>query len=152
LVSAPVRGLGNVLIGAWFRLLIGRAPGDLLSGYRVFSRHFLASVTIRSRGFEVETELTSEAIARRLRVVEVPVSYHPRIAGTVSKLRAGRDGLRIAVTIARQGLRLRPGRFALLVLLLVLLLLLLVAVLLTAVGLRLPGGWPTPGLGRGMAQ
>src|SRR4051794_30006126 len=30
----PVRGLGNVLIRASFRVLIGQAPGDLLSGYR----------------------------------------------------------------------------------------------------------------------
>jgi glycosyltransferase involved in cell wall biosynthesis len=142
---APVRGLGNLLIRGWFRLLIGRVPGDMLSGYRVFSRHFVDSVAIRSRGFEVETELTSEAIARRLRVVEVPVSYHPRIAGTASKLRAVRDGVRIAVTIARQGLRLRPGRFALLVLLLA------TGLVLATVGLL--GGWPAPGgFGRRLAE
>ena len=34
-----------------------------------------------------------------MRVVEVPVAYHPRIAGTASKLRAFRDGLRIVRTI-----------------------------------------------------
>src|SRR5262249_45080004 len=33
----PVRGLGNVLIRAAFRVLIGHPPGDLLSGYRGFS-------------------------------------------------------------------------------------------------------------------
>ncbi len=32
----PVRGLGNVLIRAAFRVLIGPGNGDLLSGYRVF--------------------------------------------------------------------------------------------------------------------
>jgi glycosyltransferase involved in cell wall biosynthesis len=106
----PVRSLGNVLIRAVFRVLIGRAPGDLLSGYRAFNRHFLETVDVRSRGFEVEAELTSEAIARGMRVVEVPVSYHPRIAGTVSKLRAARDGLRIVATIVRQGVRLRLKR------------------------------------------
>jgi glycosyltransferase involved in cell wall biosynthesis len=104
---APVRGLGNVLIRAVFRVLIGRPPGDLLSGYRAFSGRFLREVAVRSRGFEIEAELTSEALGRGLRVVEVPVSYHPRIAGTVSKLRAVRDGLRIVAMIARQGLRLR---------------------------------------------
>jgi glycosyltransferase involved in cell wall biosynthesis len=103
----PVRGLGNVLIRAAFRILIGRAPGDLLSGYRAFNRYFLETVELRSHGFEIETELTSEAVARGMRVVEVPVSYHPRIAGTSSKLRAVRDGLRIVALIARQGIRLR---------------------------------------------
>lgn len=106
----PVRGLGNVLIRSAFFVLIGQAPGDLLSGYRVFSRHFLQSVILRSSGFEIETELASEAVGRRLPVVEVPVPYRPRIAGTVSKLRVFRDGVRISVTIVRQSLRLRPWR------------------------------------------
>jgi len=104
-----IRGLGNGLIRAAFRVLIGRAPGDLLSGYRAFNRHFLETVALESRGFEVEAELTSAAIARGMRVAEVPVSYHPRIAGTASKLRATRDGMRILAMIARQGLRLRSG-------------------------------------------
>lgn len=109
----PVRGLGNHLIRAAFRLLIGRGTGDLLSGYRVFSRRFLEVVRLRSEGFEIETELASEAVARGMRVVEAPIPYHPRIAGTASKLRAFRDGLRILSMILAQGARLRPWRLAL---------------------------------------
>lgn len=108
----PVRGLGNALIRAAFRVLIGRGAGDLLSGYRVFGPVFLRGFTPRSSGFEVETELTAEAVARGLRVVEFPVPYRPRVAGTTSKLRAFRDGRRILATIAREGVRRRPGRFA----------------------------------------
>ena len=93
------RGLGNVLIRAAFRLLIGPGTTDLLSGYRAFNRRFRTSVPLRSAGFEIETELASEAVARRLTVVEVPIVYHPRIAGTESKLRALRDGWRILLTI-----------------------------------------------------
>lgn len=107
---SPVRGFGNVLISAAFRILIGPGNADLLSGYRAFSPRFLREVTLRSSGFEIETELSSEAVARGLRVVEVPVPYHPRIAGTVSKLRAFRDGRRILTTIVAQGIRLRPWR------------------------------------------
>ncbi|MEO6808661.1 MAG: glycosyltransferase [Isosphaeraceae bacterium] len=106
----PVRGLGNVLIRAAFRILIGQGPGDLLSGYRVFSQRFRDSVQLRSTGFEIETELTAEAVALGLRVVETPVAYHPRIAGTTSKLRAFRDGRRILLTILAQAVRLRPAR------------------------------------------
>lgn len=110
----PVRRLGNLLIPAAFRLLIGRGTGDLLSGYRVFGPRFLNSVKLRSSGFEIETELATEAVARRLRVIEVPVDYHPRIAGTASKLQPLRDGIRILRTIVVQSLRLRPWRLALL--------------------------------------
>jgi glycosyltransferase involved in cell wall biosynthesis len=107
---SPLRGVGNVLIRSAFRLLIGRGPGDLLSGYRVFGRRFREAVRVRSAGFEIESELACEAVARGLRVVEEPVPYHPRVPGTVSKLRAFRDGRRILRTILLQSLRLRPWR------------------------------------------
>ncbi len=101
----PTRRLGNILIRAAFRLLIGRGHGDLLSGYRVFAPTFLHTVTPRSTGFEIETELACAAVTRKLRVVEVPVPYYPRIAGTTSKLRAFRDGMRILRMILSQSSR-----------------------------------------------
>lgn len=106
----PVRRLGNVLIRGAFQVFIGVAPGDMLSGYRVFSPRFLRGVRLRSTGFEIETELACHAVGMRMRVVEVPHPYYPRIAGTESKLRAFRDGRRILRMIFRQGLRLRPWR------------------------------------------
>jgi glycosyltransferase involved in cell wall biosynthesis len=109
----PVRGLGNALIRAAFRVLIGAGPGDLLSGYRAFSPHFLREVHPRSAGFEIETELACAAVALRMRVVAVPHPYYPRVAGTESKLRAFRDGRRILRMIVGQGLRLRPWRVGL---------------------------------------
>jgi glycosyltransferase involved in cell wall biosynthesis len=107
---SPVRGLGNVLIRSAFRLLIGRGTGDLLSGYRAFSPRFLETVPLRSEGFEIETELAIEAVTRKLPTLEVSVPYRPRIAGTVSKLRAFRDGRRILKTILLHGLRRNPAR------------------------------------------
>jgi glycosyltransferase involved in cell wall biosynthesis len=104
------RGLGNILIRAAFRILIGPGTTDLLSGYRTFNRRFRTAVQLRSSGFEIETELVSEAVAQRLRVVEIAIPYHARIAGTQSKLRAFRDGRRILMMILFQSLRLRPHR------------------------------------------
>jgi glycosyltransferase involved in cell wall biosynthesis len=104
------RGVGNRLISAAFNLLIGRGNADLLSGYRAFNRRFRTTVELRSSGFEIEVELATEAVSRRLRIVEIEVPYHPRIAGTQSKLRAFRDGWRILTTIVLQSLRLRPIR------------------------------------------
>ena len=107
---SPVRGLGNLLIGSAFFVLIGPGTRDLLSGYRAFGRHFREVVRLRSAGFEIEAELVGQAIARGLRVVEFEVPYRPRIAGTASKLRAFRDGRRILGTILRQSLHFRPWR------------------------------------------
>jgi glycosyltransferase involved in cell wall biosynthesis len=110
-----IRGVGNRLIRAAFRLLIGPGHTDLLSGYRGFSRRFREEVRLRSSGFEIETELAGEAAARGLGVVEISVPYHARIAGTTSKLRAFRDGRRILATIILLGVRLRPFRLILIV-------------------------------------
>ena len=107
---SPVRGLGNLLIRSAFRLLIGPGTGDLLSGYRAFGPRFLQAVELRSEGFEIETELAIAAVTHRLRALEVSVPYRPRIAGTVSKLNAFRDGRRILRTILTQGLRRDPAR------------------------------------------
>jgi glycosyltransferase involved in cell wall biosynthesis len=104
------RRLGNTLIRTAFRLLIGRGNRDLLSGYRAFNHRFRSNVVLRTSGFEIESELACEAVTRRLRVVEIEVPYHPRIAGTQSKLRAFRDGWRILLTILIRSLRLRPYR------------------------------------------
>ena len=74
------------------------------------SAHLSGLVHLRSEGFEIETELAIEAVTRRLRTLEVSVPYRPRIAGTVSKLNAFRDGRRILRTIIVQGLRRDPAR------------------------------------------
>ncbi|MDR3620003.1 MAG: glycosyltransferase [Paludisphaera borealis] len=107
---APVRALGNVLIRTAFRVFIGPGAGDLLSGYRAFSREFVESVDLRSEGFEIETELTVATVARGFPAIEVSVPYRPRIAGTESKLRAFRDGRRILSKIVAEGIRLKPWR------------------------------------------
>ncbi len=126
----PIRGFGNILIGAAFTVLIGPGTRDLLSGYRAFGRHFRQVVIPRSSGFEIEAELVSQAVARGLRVVEIDVPYRPRIAGTASKLRAFRDGRRILLTILRQSFRFRPWRP-----------LFLAASVVTGIGLAV-GSWP----------
>lgn len=105
---SPVRGLGNMLIRATFAILIGEGPGDLLSGYRVFGREAIRTLDLQSSGFEIEAEIACLATAKGLRIVEIPISYYPRIEGTVSKLSAPRDGIRIVAMIARLGLRTRP--------------------------------------------
>ena len=109
-----IRRVGNLLIRAAFRIVIGPGNTDLLSGYRAFSKTYREQVELSATGFEIETELASEAVARGLAVVEIPIPYHPRIAGTESKLSAVRDGVRILRTILRQGWRLRRMRMRLL--------------------------------------
>ena len=113
---SPVRGLGNKLIRSAFWLLMGLSGGDLLSGYRLFGQSFLKGVRLRSHGFEIETEIACKAVGGGWRVVEKPVSYLPRAAGTASKLRALRDGLRIIKMMTMLSFQLKPWRLGIMIL------------------------------------
>jgi hypothetical protein len=62
-------------------------------------------------GFEVETELTLECLERGFRIVEVPISYQARPAGSRSKLNSFRDGYRIVMTIMALLRDYRPMTF-----------------------------------------
>ena len=90
---------GNRLLTGFVVWLFGDRFGDMLSGYRVFSRRFVKSFPAISGGFEIETELAVHALALKLPVAEVETPYGARPEGSVSKLNTYRDGLRILLTI-----------------------------------------------------
>lgn len=92
--------LGNRLIVGYINRLFGVKYRDVLSGYRAFNRRFVESVPVLTTGFEVETEITLQALAEGLRVVEVPIHYRSRPEDSHSKLRPFADGYRIILTAA----------------------------------------------------
>ena len=94
-----LHGVGNRLITRVVSTLFGAHLQDVLSGFRVFTRHFVETVATLTNGFEIETELTVRALTEELRIVEIPIPYHPRPSGSQSKLRTFQDGYRILLTI-----------------------------------------------------
>jgi glycosyltransferase involved in cell wall biosynthesis len=95
----PGHRVGNRLFTGFFASVFNATFTDILSGYRVFSRRFVKSFPVLSRGFEIETELSVHALELDLPVGEVPTPYYARPAGSTSKLSTWRDGLRILSTI-----------------------------------------------------
>jgi hypothetical protein len=57
------------------------------------------TVPIVSRGFEIETELTLQALYRRKVIKEITIPYGVRPEGSVSKLSTFRDGAKILLKI-----------------------------------------------------
>ena len=96
----PFHRAGNRLISWLIRVLFRARLGDVLSGYRALSRTFVDLVRVRRSGFEVETEMTLQALAKRLRVAELPVRYGCRPPGSESKLDTWSDGFLIVRCIA----------------------------------------------------
>lgn len=87
--------LGNTILSKLVAWTFGGDITDMLSGYRVFSRRFVKSFPALTGGFEIETEFTVHALALHMPVMEVRTPYRPRAAGSTSKLRTVRDGVRI---------------------------------------------------------
>jgi glycosyltransferase involved in cell wall biosynthesis len=90
---------GNRLFIWLVRGLLGVRTRDLFSGYRVFTRRFLEVSPLIAQGFEVETELSIQALAGGFCVTEIPVRYRARPVESPSKLNTFRDGYRILVAL-----------------------------------------------------
>lgn len=95
----PGHRFGNAMLTYLVGTVFGRDITDMLSGYRVFSRRFVKSFPALSAGFETETEFTVHALELGMPIAEVLTDYAERPAGSASKLRTIRDGIRILRTI-----------------------------------------------------
>ena len=110
----PFHNSGNVLVRRFINLFWGRGREeirDVMTGYRAFSPLFVKTFPILSEGFEIETEMTIHALDKNLLLMQVPVSYRDRPAGSVSKLHTFRDGARVLKTIFMLYKDYRPLRF-----------------------------------------
>ena len=81
---------------------------DIMTGYRAFSKTFVKSFPVISRGFEIETEMTIHALDKRMRMENVLVTYRDRPEGSISKLNTFGDGFKVIKTIFRLLKEYRP--------------------------------------------
>lgn len=107
----PGHKLGNRVLTWLVTTLFDRQFGDMLSGYKAFSRRFVKSFPVLTDGFDIETEIAVHALEMKMRVVELETPYWERPEGSVSKLRTFRDGTRILGTIVRLVKEERPLQF-----------------------------------------
>ncbi len=107
----PGHVFGNRLFTGLAGFIFGANLSDMLSGYRVFSRRFVKSFPSTAEGFGIETELVVHAVRLLMPTLEVETKYQERPAGSASKLRTFRDGLRILVTLSALMREERPLLF-----------------------------------------
>jgi len=103
--------IGNKLINGFFRTIYRVELTDILSGYRAFTTKGIRHLDLTTPGFEIESEITIESVKKGLRIVEVPITYQPRTAGTKTKLNPFKDGLKIILTIFRMAKTQNPMFF-----------------------------------------
>ena len=95
----PFHVLGNRLICAIINRVFGSRISDIFSGYRAFTREAAAQIPITAAGFDVETELTLQALYRGLVIIEITAPYRARPEGSFSKLRTVSDGLLVVLKL-----------------------------------------------------
>jgi glycosyltransferase (TIGR04182 family) len=92
--------LGNHMLNLLFKIAHSRDLHDILSGYRAFTRLAIQQMRLSEKGFEIETEISVEAVRNGQRIMVVPVKYSRR-PGTATKLSPLHDGVKIVTTIYR---------------------------------------------------
>jgi len=105
---AIYRYLQNYLGVRWItfvtNLLFGGHLSDVAVGTKMIRCDVFRSLDLRGTGFDLDFELPAMLLKTRRRVVEVPISYHPRTAAEGKKINP-MDGLRALWTILQARLR-----------------------------------------------
>jgi dolichol-phosphate mannosyltransferase len=76
---------------AYARLVLGVGVRDLTGGFKCFRREVLETLdldAVQARGYAFQVELTYRTVQRGFRVVEVPIFFRDRRAGTSKMDRA----------------------------------------------------------------
>jgi glycosyltransferase involved in cell wall biosynthesis len=101
----PLNRVANRAFSGLISLLFGRRITDSQAGVRLVRRAALGRITVAAREYDVETDILLKGLKAGWRVVEVPVSRHPR-QGSATDFNRVRHGTLILFTILRE--RLRP--------------------------------------------
>lgn len=95
----PFHNFGNVLVRRMINFLFRAKLNDIMTGARAFSKDFVKSFPVISKGFEIETEMTIFDLDNNFAIKEVPIAYQDRPQGSESKLNTYSDGLKVLKTI-----------------------------------------------------
>nr|WP_295000165.1 glycosyltransferase family 2 protein [uncultured Methanobrevibacter sp.] len=68
---------------------------DIMTGMRAFNYDFVKSFPIRSKEFEIETEMSVFALMNNFKIREIPIDYRDRKEGSESKLDTFSDGFKV---------------------------------------------------------
>lgn len=107
----PFHNFGNVIVRKLVNGIFNGDITDIMTGYRAFSRTFVKSFPIMSKGFEIETEMTIHALDKNLYLKSIPVTYRDRPDGSESKLNTYSDGFKVIMTIFKLFKDYKPLQF-----------------------------------------
>lgn len=107
----PFHNTGNTLVRKSINKIFKSDITDVMTGFRAFSRNFVKTFPVLSKGFEVETEMTIHAIDKNMQIESITVNYKERPEGSKSKLRTVPDGIKVLKTIGKLFMNYKPFAF-----------------------------------------
>ena len=84
--------IGGQLLSFIALLLYGKFITDTVTGYKMVDARILKSFNLRSKGFELDHEITAKILKRGKDIYEIPISYHPRTKEEGKKMK-WKDGI-----------------------------------------------------------
>jgi len=102
--------MGNNLFNSTINFALKSNVTDSLSGFRALRRETFNDLILFSKNFEIEVEMTVEALAKGYRIIEVPIKYFKRKGGK-TKLSPSIDGIKIARTLLFITMNVNPLKF-----------------------------------------
>ncbi len=74
----PLFLLGNKVLTAIVNILFCSRLTDSYTCYKLLPTHLMRQFPLKARGFELEAELTAFPLKLGKKIIECPISYHPR--------------------------------------------------------------------------
>jgi len=90
--------IANIVFIFLFFLLYQRLITDPLTGYKLYEKSFFKNISIKSKGFEADHEITAKLIKNNYKIIEIPINYKPRTKAEGKKINFF-DGLKAIYTI-----------------------------------------------------
>jgi glycosyltransferase involved in cell wall biosynthesis len=97
--------MGNKGVTLFANVMFNSYIGDLETCYKLLPLPLYRELTIKSRGFGMEAEVTGKLLRRKLRPYEVPISYHARTREEGKKI-TWKDGVEALWILTKE--RFRP--------------------------------------------
>ena len=92
--------LGNLFLTLITKLLYSASITDMETCYKLFPRETVQNIPIHSDRFNFEPEITAKLMKRRLKIIEVPISYAGRNFSDGKKI-TWRDGISALWTLIK---------------------------------------------------
>jgi glycosyltransferase involved in cell wall biosynthesis len=88
-----LRRFANLILTKTANLLLGTSLTDMATSYKVLTSEVADGLILRSKGYDIEPEITAKITQAGFDIIEVPIGYRPRKT-MKSEKKSWQDGLR----------------------------------------------------------